>query len=400
MSTMKVLCTTTSYRPAIGGAQIYAHHLFKHLSDQHKIQVVTHWSKNRTDWLLGTTLNAPKKPEHYEFEGIPVDLITLTQTERLQVLPFVFGYYGIKPIAIQQIAAKLMPKIAPFTQQCDLIHNLRIGREPMSFASFNLARKLDIPFVFVPYHHPRWVGWNYREYISLYKQADAISALTNTEKETLISLGVAENRIFVTGIGPVLADQSHPNKFRKQLNLDDETPLILFLGQKYRYKGIEALRASAEIVWQKHPNACFLFIGPRTPFSEKFFESQSDRRVIELGAVDLQQKSDALAACNLLCLPSTQESFGGVFTEAWSFKKPVIGGNIPAIRDVLDNEENGYLVDQTAEDIAEKIAYLLQNRAIGDQLGEAGYQKVLAQYTWDRLAQKTEEIYTTVLRGN
>ena len=72
-------------------------------------------------------------------------------------------------------------------------------------------------------------------------------------------------------------------------------------------------------------------ITPRTPFSQKFFTQQPpDPRLIELGTVDLQQKTNALAACTLLCLPSTQESFGGVFTEAWSFEKPVIGANIPA----------------------------------------------------------------------
>jgi glycosyltransferase involved in cell wall biosynthesis len=57
----------------------------------------------------------------------------------------------------------------------------------------------------------------------------------------------------------------------------------------------------------------------------------NDPRILELGSVDLQTKTDALEACTLLCLPSTQESFGGVYTEAWSFKKPVIGCDIPAV---------------------------------------------------------------------
>ena len=73
------------------------------------------------------------------------------------------------------------------------------------------------PFVFVPYHHPRWVGWNYREYLNLYRQADALIALTQVEKQTLVSLGVAEERIFVTGFGPIIAEQAYPDQFRKQV---------------------------------------------------------------------------------------------------------------------------------------------------------------------------------------
>ena len=184
------------------------------------------------------------------------------------------------------------------------------------------------------------------------------------------------------------------------VRLQPEAPLVLFLGQKYRYKGYEALAAAAQIVWAKLPETYFLFIGPQTPASKKFFARQHDLRLIELGQVDLPQKTDALAACTLLCLPSTQESFGGVYTEAWSFGKPVIGANIPAVAEVIDDGVNGYLVSPIPDEIAEKISYLLNHPAIAYQLGQAGRQKVIEKYSWDKLAQKTEEIYTTVLTGH
>jgi glycosyltransferase involved in cell wall biosynthesis len=399
VNTSKILCTTTSYPPAVGGAQLHTHEILKRLSTRYAVQVITHWVENRTDWLLGTTLKAPVEPKSYIIENIPVELITLTSNERWRVWPYVLGYYGLKSLAINQIAAVLAPKLEAFARDSKLIHNTRIGREPLSFASLKTARTLNIPFVFVPYHHPRWVGWNYRDYLGLYQQADALIALTQAEKQTLIDLGVAEERIFVTGMGPVLADQANPAHFRQKLNLAMDVPLVLFLGQKYRYKGLEPLTAAAKIVWQKWPDTHFLFIGPPTPFSKALFARYADPRLIELGIVDLQQKTDALAACTLLCLPSTQESFGGVFTEAWSLGKPVIGADIPAIREVIDQGLNGYLVSPKAEDIAEKICFLLEHPTISQNLGQAGLEKTMRHYTWDKLAQKTEEIYTVVLTG-
>jgi glycosyltransferase involved in cell wall biosynthesis len=395
----KILYTTTSYLPAIGGAQLHTHQIIRYLSTRHAVKVVTLWDHNRTDWLLGTTLNAPPKPKTYSINNIPVSRITLTTGERWQLWPYVLGYYVFMSLAIDRIAAKFVPKIESIAQDVDLIHNVRIGREPLSFASLHIARKLDIPFVFVPYHHPRWVGWHYREYLNLYRQADALIALTHVEKQTLVSLGVAEERIFVIGNGPIIAEQADPDRFRKQLSLPRDVPLILFLGQKYRYKGFQHLAQAAPLVWDRFPEAYFLFIGPSTRFSRNFFAHQSDPRLIELGTVDLQEKTDALAACTLLCLPSSQESFGGVFTEAWTFAKPVIGADIPAVREVIDNDQNGYVVSPTAEAIAEKICFLLANPAVAVQLGQAGRAKTLHQYNWDRLAQKTEEIYTKVLRG-
>ncbi len=358
------------------------------------MQVLTQWDKTRADWLLGTTINAPAKPKSYQVEGIPVELITMTTSERLRLLPYVLGYYACKETAIAHIAAVLEPKIESLATGCELIHNTRIGREPLSFASLKVARRLGVPFVFTPYHHPRWVGWNYQEYLSLYRQADALIALTEAEKQTLVNLGVAEQRIFVVGNGPHVAEQADGQRFRQQLQIPSDAPLILFLGQKYAYKGIEPLVKAASMVWQKWPSAYFLFIGPRTDFSKRFFARQPhDRRLIELDTVDLSQKTDALAACTLLCLPSTQESFGGVYTEAWLFNKPVIGADIPAVREVIDDGVNGYIVPVTASAIAERIIYLLAQPILAEQLGQAGHRKTLRQYNWHVLAQKLKKVY-------
>ena len=54
---MKLLYTLTTYPPAIGGAQLHQHPLAQQLKQHHPIQVFTHWTQNRTDWLMGTTIS-------------------------------------------------------------------------------------------------------------------------------------------------------------------------------------------------------------------------------------------------------------------------------------------------------------------------------------------------------
>jgi glycosyltransferase involved in cell wall biosynthesis len=359
----------------------------------HQVRVVAHWDKNRTDWLLGTTIHAPRTPSVYSVDGVPVSLLGISTRDQLRMLPCVLAYYLFKEKSIHTISNIIENRLDPFGAGVDLVQNSRIGREGLSYASLKLARRLDVPFVFVPYHHPRWKGWNYRQYIELYRRADAVIALTESERDSLVDFGVQDAKIHVTGMGPILADEWDGKRFRTRYHIAEDQPMVLFLGQKYKYKGLAAILRAAELVWKTFPHTSFVFVGPRTRFSRRLFAGIEDQRVIEINSVTLQEKTDALAACDLLCVPSTQESFGGVYTEAWMMGKPVIGGDIPAIREVISDAIDGYCVPQDAQQIATKIDLLLGAQEIREHLGRHGREKVLENYTWDKLSQKTEDIY-------
>ena len=65
----------------------------------------------------------------------------------------------------------------------------------LGFASFALARERGVPFVLTPFHHPGWDGPPGRLRHTLYRQADAVLALTPTEADALAALGVERPRI-------------------------------------------------------------------------------------------------------------------------------------------------------------------------------------------------------------
>jgi glycosyltransferase involved in cell wall biosynthesis len=394
---MNILYTITSYPPAVGGAQLHTHQLASHLAQNgHRARVVTHWDRTRYDWLLGTTLASSPESRDYSLDGVPVHRIGLSRREKLRLLPFVPSYWLIQGLAIREISALLLPKLAAFGSDCQVVHNVRIGREALSYASLQLARTLGVPFVFTPVHHPRWGGWFHRHYHALYRAADVVIALTHAERQALIGLGVQPERIHITGIGPILAPQADGDRFRLVHGLGSD-PIVLFLGTHYPYKGWEVLLSSAPKVWERFPAVRFLFVGSPTPSSRRSFSRQSDPRLMSLGAVDLQAKTDALAACDLLCVPSTQESFGGVYTEAWLMGKPVVGADIPALREVISDGQDGYLVRPDPWDLADRLCLLLGDVGLRQRMGEAGRTKVLQHYTWDRLAERTLQVYRHAL---
>jgi glycosyltransferase involved in cell wall biosynthesis len=393
---VKLLYTLTAYPPYIGGAQLHQHLLAQQIQKRHHLQVVCHWNHNRTDWLIGTTLRAPSKTHDYVLNDIPIHRLGISAWEKLTLLPWVLTYYPLMNLALPPIAHCIARHLTPYSK-VDLVHNVRIGREGISFASLQVARKYNIPFVLTPVHHPRWVGWRYKEFLKLYRLSDRVIALTQAEKQTLIELGVNEDRIVVTGHGPIIAPEADPNAFFSSYS-HIKPPFVLFLGQHYPYKGYQQLLKAAPIVWEKYPEVNFVFIGPSVKKSDQVFEG-CDHRIHRLGSVDLQTKTNAISACTMLCVPSTQESFGGVYTEAWSFGKPVIGCPIPAVSEVVTNGVDGYLIEQEPTAIAEAICHLLANPGLAQSMGQAGHQKVNKYYTWEKLAQKTEQVYEAALRG-
>ncbi len=396
---MQLLYTLTGYPPAIGGAQIHQHLLAQQINKSNAVQVVSHWQHNRSDWLLGTTLRAPQKPNNYVVEGVPVHRMGISLAEKLKMAPFLPTYYPLMKLSLPAIANILESHLAPFAKTASLVHNVRIGREGLTAASLRAARHRDIPFVLTPVHHPRWVGWRYQCYTSLYRQADGVFALTESEKQILIGLQVKPERIHVIGHGPVISGVYDAQAFRAKHGIEADAPIILFLGQHYEYKGYRQLLEATRLVWEKHPDTHFVFIGPSVKDSEKAFSLNANPRIHRLGSVSLQEKTSALAACSLLCLPSTQESFGGVYTEAWMFKKPVIGCHIPAVTEVVEDGINGFLIGQEASQIAQRILDLLDSPELARSIGLQGYEKVKQLYTWPTIAQRARDAYNKILTG-
>jgi len=391
---MKLLYTITRYWPAIGGAENQLRETIARLPEGIEAQVQTHWNSNRTDWLLGTTLRAPCFTSYQD--GITrIEPLCLTWQDKLKLLPATLLYLPLQGWAVGQMAGAIKPLVAK-NYACDLIHNVRVGREGLSYASYKVARARDIPFFLTPYHHPRWESFFHRQYLNLYRLADGVMASTQHERETLIELGVDERKVFVRNVGAIIEAEGDGAAFRHKYNLGDG-PVVLFLGQKYAYKGYEALLNAAVPVWHNFPETRFVFIGPRTDYSRKVFAQVKDKRILELDTVSGEEKGNALAACDIFCVPSTQESFGGVFLEAWTYGKPVIGCDIAAVSEVISDGEDGLLTRQEPGAVASKILDLLENEATCKAMGERGKHKVETRYSWENSVQEQMAAYNAVL---
>ncbi len=389
---MQLLYLSPLYPPSIGGAQTYMHQLALALRKSgHSPRAICLSDKNREDWLrLATSFCEPDGS--YVQDEIPVHRLGYDRRTRLLMLPWALLYYPSLTLTAGRLADLVLPHLERVAGQPEVIHASRVGREFLLQAGQKLARRLGVPYVLTPHHHPRWKGLLYRNYDQLYRQSDALLVHTAAEKATLVEQkGVDPERIHFAGVGPVLSPHWDAAQFRREHHLEGE--FVLFLGQQYEYKGIRALLEAASLVWQRRPDVQFVFAGPPTDFSSRLFREVRDPRILNLGALDLSTKTSALAACDVFCLPSLQESFGAVFVEAWCHQKPVIGGKIPALSEVIDEGANGFLSEQEPQALAERILYLLERPGLREAFGKAGQEKVKRLYTWEKIADRVAAVY-------
>jgi len=393
---LNILYTVLSYPPAIGGGQAAVHRIAKEMLQRgHQARVISQWSTQRDSYVLGSTVFCgPCKS--YSWEGVPVHRLGFHCGTRLRMAPWAAAYRALRDASTRRISALMEPYYEAAAGQPDLVHVARMGAEFLVVAALHFARRRNVPFVLTPYHHPCWDGPQPGAYDAIYREADAVIALTTHEAQTLVARkGVEADRVHVTGAGPALAEEFSVERFRRTYGIAG--PYVLFLGRLARYKGYMALMRAAPQVWRQFPDVTFVFAGLRNLRSGITFMSVHDRRIRSIGAVDQKSKTAALAGCELLCVPSTQESFGIVFCEAWTLGKPVIGGRIGPVASVIEDGKDGLLSSQDPDELAEKIRWLLARPSAAAAMGERGRRKVLERYTWPRLAEQTLGVYRSVL---
>jgi glycosyltransferase involved in cell wall biosynthesis len=123
-----------------------------------------------------------------------------------------------------------------------------------------------------------------------------------------------------------------------------------------------------------------------------------DSRILYFGVVSKEEKCDALEACDLLCLPSLSEILPTVYLEAWSCKKPVIAGQAPGLRELVEGNDGGVCVPQEEGEIASAVVRLLRDPELRARMGRNGAALVQRSFSVEQIAIQHEQLYAAVRR--
>ena len=185
----------------------------------------------------------------------------------------------------------------------------------------------------------------------------------------------------VVGIGSEIPANSSPGRFRQKFGLRDR--FAIYVGRIDQNKGCAELfeyfeHYSAGLVDGMH----LVLIGaPIIPIPQH-------PRIHHLGYVDDQDKFDAIAAAELLIMPSYLESLSMVALEAWALGKPVLAN---ARCEVLQGQclrSNAGLFYENFREFAETLRVIDTNPGLQAALGRNGRAFFERHYSWPVIEKK------------
>lgn len=182
-------------------------------------------------------------------------------------------------------------------------------------------------------------------------------------------------------------------------------PTVLFvasLGAAEQHKGLAKLIDAIQIVKATIPDVQLTVVGDgdmRETYIRSAKEKGLERNAVFRGKLDGTELALEYQKAHVFVLPTSNDSFGMVITEAMATGLPVISTNIGGIPSVVDEGITGFLVAQNdAQCLAERISHVLRNPALGTALGEEARKKVVLSYSWDDRVRQYHAVLEKSLR--
>ena len=241
------------------------------------------------------------------------------------------------------------------------------------------------------------------------KKADLIIFNSNhTKNETLKIYNKLKNKIVLhQGINIDRFQDLKEREFPKN-ELFKDNLVILSVGRLIERKGFKYLITAMKHVKKAHPNAKLLIIGTGPEENTlktlaKGLHLQDD--VIFLGQVKGKYIPHYFTKSTLFVLPSIidrngdTEGLGIVLLEAMAAGIPVIGTDVGGIVDIIDSDQDGFLVPQkNIKELINSINELLTDKALREKYKKNGLHKVIEKFQWSKIANKTIQEYKKLLK--
>ncbi|MEM2841689.1 MAG: glycosyltransferase family 4 protein [Thermoproteota archaeon] len=244
--------------------------------------------------------------------------------------------------------------------------------------------------------------------------ADRVVTVSHAMKEDLVKHGWPEQKISVVWNG-VDANVYNPDRckpeevkaIRSQYNINEGENMLLFVGRLTWVKGVRNLIQAMPLVLKDYPNTKLVILGRGE--EQKDVEELinrlglSNKIYYRFEFIPEKERILHYAAADICVFPSIYEPFGIVSLEAMAMKKPIVVGasGVSGFREQVISsgpDQNGVHINgNDPADIAWGVRLILSDKEKALRMGENGRKRVLSYFTWDKVAQQTVDIYTSLI---
>lgn len=235
-----------------------------------------------------------------------------------------------------------------------------------------------------------------------------ILVVSESERQYLIAEKIiAKNKSCVLGSGSISGvdflrfrkDEANRELLRKELHLDENDILFIYVGRMNIDKGLLDLAQAFDMLAKEMPNVHLQMIGPdeESIISKLAHIKQSvGNRLSYMPYTAMPEL--AMLPADILVLPSYREGFGVVVIEAAALAIPAIGSRIYGIIDAIEDELTGQLFEKgNVLDLYKQMKILAASKELRLKMGQEAYNRVKRDFVQADLVAKTVDLYSKLL---
>lgn len=228
-------------------------------------------------------------------------------------------------------------------------------------------------------------------------------AVSDTFKDMLVSRGFKKENIYTVYNG-INMDQKIEYLTREEflskhkIEADART-IVGIIARLDKVKDHDTFLEGAKLALDENPNLLFLLAGDggeRERLMEKADSLKLGENIKFLG--HLNDIYSFLNAIDINTLTSISESFPYAILEGALMKKPIVSTRVGGLVKLIDNGENGYLIEVgDSKEFSRRILQLASNKELILEMGENLYEKVRMNYSSEKMAQDHVKIYEEII---
>ncbi len=402
MANLKICIFTETFYPDVGGGETQALQLSKGLvSHGFSVVVLTRHSNAsfKKNERLGSVMVyrlPPVGDQHFKKWGLLLTgLPLLIKLRRQYDLIFVSGFrvIGISAVLISRLLRKAC-----------ILKADSLGEMSGDFFSAGLLK----------------FGQNTSSMIfklllsirnKILKHANSFIAISSDVKRELLACGVNFN-IIKNIPNSVDTNKFYPvslakkRELRRKLDIPSGDKVIIFTGRLVSYKGLPLLLTVWQEIQKKHSNLILLLVGSGGIDIHNCEEQLKD--IVDKNGLGSSVKftgnvnnvNEYLQASDIFIFPTENEAFGISLIEAMACGLPSISTRIGGVKDILQNQKNGMVINPgNFQQLFEALDLLLTDSALSIKLGKAARQTVQVKYSSKIVIKDYIELFKNVFES-
>ncbi|NMD37324.1 MAG: glycosyltransferase family 4 protein [Christensenellaceae bacterium] len=216
--------------------------------------------------------------------------------------------------------------------------------------------------------------------LSFYNKCDSVWAVSKSSAETLRSYGYKGNIIVMpNGVSKREIKTSNIEYAKKTFNIPNK-PVFLFVGQISLKKNIHLIVKACALLKAQNIDFLTLLVGQGHDtkiINNLIVNLGLSDNIKFLGHISNMDLLDGLySVANIFVFPSIYDNAPMVVRESAVMKTPAILIKNSSSAEIVTDNYNGLLCDNTPESLFEKLKYVVENENIINQIGENAYNTI------------------------